>query len=738
MTEENYDIDLEMLGDFIDESLEAIAPIPEKFIKLEEDPSNIEIIQEIFRPIHSLKGNAGYFGLMKTKALAHEMESVLDRLRKEKLAVSQTVIDALLSGIDIVVDSLENSRGGQEHVVLERWQQCLDVVHTILEKEQETPEQANARLWRDTLSLYDKLKEGLDEDPEHMAVYAEIKAKLISLAPDEFKPQPQQGASEGGNSPIIEAMLAVAKSEELSDQERIQETRSLIDALMAEASDSFTQEIALKLKEEASLFLDRIGWDAMVVSLIEDTADAWRQHAPQQAEISKPAADEPEKVPETPAVVETEVPSKSEPEPRSEPKTQQTQPEAEPVGTPSKDSAVKKSATEAKEVGRTMRVSEQSIDAFLGFVGELIAVDEMFRHIHNQFVKQDADIQLCSSLLRVINIFSKLSDDLQRSIMEIRKVSVKPLLQKNSRIARDVAVAANKEIETMVEGTHIHIDRSLIETLESPMVHMVRNAADHGIEPPQERSKKGKSPRGKITVRFEEKEDEIILIIADDGKGLDYEKIRQKAIKQGLLSPSDPITQVVLQEFIFSSGFSTAEQVTDVSGRGVGMEAVRTMIENAGGSINVESEKDRGTRFIIRLPKSVGTQILPSFVVKVMDERYVIPMDRIRGSFRPKPQSLNRFPDGTVGVRLSGNIYPVISLQGVYDDDLEALTEKILIRIESKTKPFTILVDDIIGIQKVVLRNVPWIEFDKFLGSAVMGDGFVSMIINVNALEKLL
>ncbi|MDJ0840615.1 MAG: chemotaxis protein CheA [Acidobacteriota bacterium] len=727
MAEEHYEIDLEMMMDFIDESLESFAPIPSLFVEFEANPDDLKLIEAIFRPVHSLKGNAAYFGLMKIKNLAHDLESVLDLLRKSKLMPSSEIIDGLLAGIDEMQGILEVVRAeadGKERV--------KDTYESVLERVRGLAEDAGARpperqtvatehtdTW---LELYEGL-EGLKKNPRlegtDEALQLEYLIELLeTVAPvDLEKPADSDaGVDLAMAANPLEALMAVLTNPP-ADKSPDQQA-ALVQALLQQVKECCSSPTAADMvttaMEEFDLFVSKIGYDPMLVESLVETA---QKLAGMQDWNTVPAEEEtePEPLPET----------------EPEPVVEKVEAEVVPVET----QPAARSARKEKDSGRTMRVSEEAIDNFLGFVGELIAVDEMFRYIHAEMVKFQADLTLTTDLLRVINTFTKLSDDLQNSIMEIRKVSVKPMLGKSQRIVRDIATSANKKIETSLEGEDTLIDRSLIETLEAPMVHMVRNAADHGIELPEERMAVGKRDTGLIRVAMTESEEDIILSIKDDGKGFEYEKIRAKAVNMGIIQEGAEMDERDLANVVFAPGFSTAEKVTDVSGRGVGMDAVKRAVEEAGGAIEIFSEQGLGTEFRIRLPKSIGTQIINSFVVQLGEERFVLPMEKVSGSFKADAESLHRLPNGAVCVRRNESVLPVICMDGAYYGEPEPLGEGILITIESNPR-FVFYVDTILGIQKVVVRAVPWIRTQKFLGAAVMGDGRVSMIVNIDSLGQ--
>ncbi len=738
--------------DFIDESMESLSVIPAHFVDLEANPNNLNVIESVFRPIHSLKGNAAYFGLLKLKALAHELESLLDLLRKGRVAVTKAIIDALLAGIDELIEILdrtriEGSESYNETSYLKALERVLKILDTTGSAASLTTDSQD--LWQVSFAILERVTEspllkGTEEHDQLLELNQLLSAlsKKQSDGPSETPAQEVSALSD--QNPLTELLnLAGDAGAALGDKERTKRIRALLSNLADLAESDSAKSLLNGASAEFELFITTIGYDVLLTESLKEAADKLNT-------LQRWVKTETDETDPTPATLIAEPEPETQPPVTTQPAIAEVKPEPSPKPAPAREelataapaqersSAADSDRKEQKEAARTMRVSEEAIDAFLEFVGELIAVDEMFRYIHAELVKSNAGIQITSSLLRVINTFTKLSDDLQRSIMEIRKVSVKGMLQKTQRIVRDVASLQEKQINVTLSGLDTRIDRSLIETLEAPLVHMTRNAADHGIESPETREHNGKPQMGEIQVAMREENDMVVLTVRDDGKGLDLEAIRQKAVKSGVLGEGQQVSNEILVNFIFSSGFSTAQEVTEISGRGVGMDAVKQSVEHAGGTIEVDTVPGAGSLFTIKLPSTVGTQILESFVVKVERERFIVPMERISGSFRPDIKGLSRLPNGNVCVKRKAGILPILSLSGLYCGDFQALTNGILVTIESRISPFALLVDTIIGLQKVVLRTIPWIHTNKFVGAAVMGDGRVSMIVDLTALERYL
>jgi two-component system chemotaxis sensor kinase CheA len=268
---------------------------------------------------------------------------------------------------------------------------------------------------------------------------------------------------------------------------------------------------------------------------------------------------------------------------------------------------------ETTQIGpsKTMRVSEASVDQFLSYVGELVVVEEMYASLELQMLEGKLSIRdITTTLRKTTDIFKGLSRQLQRSIMEIRKVPISNLFQRMPKIVHDVAREKNKDIDIRIENSHLLVDKNLVEKMEAPLIHMVRNAADHGIEPPAVRVAQGKPEQGTIVLTAEEIGETIRVTIVDDGAGLNLEKIRERALELGILDPQATLSEQRIIDVMFHSGVSTADEVSDISGRGVGMDVVKKNIDEAGGSIRTTTTAGKGTTFTLTLPSSVTTQII--------------------------------------------------------------------------------------------------------------------------------
>lgn len=387
-----------------------------------------------------------------------------------------------------------------------------------------------------------------------------------------------------------------------------------------------------------------------------------------------------------------------------------------------------------------MRVPEDTIDEFLNFVGELVVVREMYDHLRLHFEEEGVEPELTSELRRYTDNFRQVSGELERTCMNIRKQPIKTIIQKIPRIVRDVASACDKKINVEIHGDGISVDKSLIGILEAPLVHMTRNAADHGIETIDERFNAGKSEVGLIKIDVTEDDEYLFICISDNGKGLNFEALRQKGIAMGVFREEDKLTEQDISQIIFMSGVSTAAEVTDVSGRGVGMDVVKKYIEGAGGQIHIQSVTGEGSQFTIQMRKSITTQIIDGLILKLNETHYVIPLKYVVESFPPESANFCNAYDKFEHIKRYDVLLPVVRLNEIFSGMAEEVRHKdngILIVVDYNGHKVALLVDEIVNIQQVVLKQLKGLHMNKelFTGGALRGDGYISLILNI---EKLI
>lgn len=388
----------------------------------------------------------------------------------------------------------------------------------------------------------------------------------------------------------------------------------------------------------------------------------------------------------------------------------------------------------APKVERTVKVNTSRLDMLVDMVGELVIAQSM--------VLQDPALQRIDSqmLARNLGQVGKITRDLQEAAMSLRMVTVKSTFQKMARLVRDVAAKAGKKVAFSVHGEDTELDRNVVEQISDPLVHMIRNAIDHGIEGPEARVKAGKASEGNLSLRAFHQGGAIVIEIQDDGRGIDARRVAQKAVDKGLITPEAAagLSDAEAYQLIFLPGFSTAETVTDLSGRGVGMDVVRRNIEALRGKIEIDSQLGAGTRFRLRLPLTLA--IIDGMIVRVGSERYVVPTLSIETSFRPTAASIHAIVDRGECVHVRGSVLPIHRLNRVFAqrDGLEDLTQGILIITEVDGERCCLFVDEILGQQQVVIKSLGAHggSISGVAGGAIMSDGRVALILDIGSLVQ--
>jgi two-component system, chemotaxis family, sensor kinase CheA len=652
MSDPSLIIDPALLAEFIDESSDMLASTDALFMELEARPDDLDIVQAIFRPVHSIKGNSAFFGFGKIKVLAHEAETLLDKIRKRSLTVTPALISVLLKATDGLKAMLERARCGEPEVDDD---QAFNALVTEVRAAATSERPSDAAVIAGAIDRIGRVRKRLrSSDPDLKAELDEVSGMLEGLAPV----PPKKHGQTAGEPPSARALreLLATPIESKASEQTVAATGAALAELSALAATEEARAAVAEMTDTFDTFMASVGFDNLLRELLAEKLGS----------LSKPGS-------------------------------WQTPPPG--------DTPAERPAQAAKDPGahveqiKTMRVSEAHIDTFLSYVGELLVVGDMFNHLQGRLASGHSDNGLVSQFRRINETFAALSQNLQRSIMSIRKVPVGVLLKRAPRLVRDVAAKSGKEILVVTEGEEVEADKSLVDLLDAPLTHMARNAADHGIEPPDEREAAGKPRQGTVWLRAEETDTSILLTVRDDGKGIDREALREKAVGMGLVKPGQPLTEDEVIRLLFSSGVSTAKSITDVSGRGVGMDVVRRMVEDANGQIRITSEPGKGSVFSIQLPKSVTTQIMDGFLVETGENCYVLPMDRIRETMKVARNDLLSVKGKGMCIRHHDMLLPVVDLREALrlDPPDEVPEDVLLVTVNSRTTGFALAIDAVRG-----------------------------------------
>ncbi len=771
---------------FFEESAEHLADMERMLLEVDVDAPNIDDLNAIFRAAHSIKGGSGTFGFTDMTEVTHVLENLLDRLRKGEMQPRTEMIDAFLEAADVLKDQLSHHVNGSEanrepaEAIIAKLQQLtagdaniqppqveIEAPHTepaVAPTETAPPEQKtapskkkpSARRKKTPVALPPTFHISIELSPKQAKKQESLDnlmAELSSLGTVEMleNATPVQGKKKkkkkkdqparwqfrlNGNTTeeaIADVFAFIAAPEQIHiDRDSLSSIESGDTA--SDEGYGFFDEIAAAPEDDTAygLFTDT---DAPATE--EDPGFGFFDEIP-AAESDEGYGffdtSSPEAVPEPdpgygffqePA---TAAPSTTESEGYGF-FTEIVPPPPAPViakAPPPKPAAASSEAT-------SIRVSVEKVDQLINLVGELVITQAMLAQ-----TAMGMDATVSESLLNGLTQLERNTRDLQESVMSIRMMPISFVFNRFPRVVRDLASKLNKQVELVTVGENTELDKGLIEKIADPLTHLVRNSLDHGIESPEKRTAAGKNPKGTITLSASHQGGSIVIEVSDDGAGLNRERILSKAIERGLAASEDMPDQDVWQ-LIFEPGFSTAEVVTDVSGRGVGMDVVKRNITEMGGSVEIESIPGFGTKMTVRLPLTLA--ILDGMTISVGESVYVIPLSLIIETLQPLAEDVKTVTGQGRVVHVRGEYLPLIALHEIFSTTPQYTdpTQGVLVMIEDKGKKAAVFVDALVGQQQVVIksletnfRKVPGIS-----GATIMGDGRVALIIDVPALIKM-
>ncbi|RVU30070.1 chemotaxis protein CheA [Neptunomonas marina] len=674
-------IDLsQFIPTFLEESFEGLEVMESGLLNL--DANDSEQINAIFRAAHSIKGGAGTFGFGHITEFTHVVETLLDEVRGGDRAFTPSLQSLLLQSVDCIRMLLEAARDG-----VECESDQIGTVHQELVAELEGGAPAPAT----------------DTPQAHPADTGAQQQKGWLI---HFVPEPHLLMT--GNEPIL-MMSALA---ELGDTEL-----SVLEDKLPEFSELNPEE--LHLAWQVQLFSDCSEADVReVFEWVEDDCeltitplmDTAVESAP--AEEPAPQVDTPV---EQPTAAETPAPTTQE-----TPKT-----------------AAKPAARKASQEAGSIRVGIDKIDGLINRVGELVITQSMLSQAGSELAEQDlpAVERLHEGLVQL----ERNTRDLQEEVMRIRMLPISFVFNRFPRMVHDVSAKLNKQVELKLSGEQTELDKTVMEKIGDPLVHLVRNSLDHGLEPPEERLAAGKDETGIVHLNAYHQGGYIVIEIKDDGRGLNTERIREKALENGLISPDQPLAESEIHELIFRAGFSTAAEVSDLSGRGVGMDVVRKNIESLGGHVSVQSETGKGSTFTVSLPLTLA--ILDGQLVQINDEVYIVPLVSVVESIQVADSELQGIAGEGRLFRFRDEYIPIIHLRRVFDVASSAATAStsLMVVVEGGGMKVGLIVDDLQGQQQVVIKSLEtnYKRVDGISGATILGDGDVALILDVAGLIKI-
>lgn len=700
-TEKEYDIDLDVLSGFIDESQDELLAATDAFIALQQQGFDENLIQRVFRVFHSIKGNAAYFSLFAVKDFSHKLEQLLDKLRKKELPVTDQLINLLISSTGSLQEAFTTiQHDGVQAAMPADFANSVAEMETFLNAGNNTLTPGLASQILSELKDVQSNKKSLDALIEKYESLQQATQDKTGVAETQNVPA-ESSEKYWDTIEVAQKLFELLQTagDTVLDEQAAQESLQAMKALGVFNEDLEFQDELRTLCDKLELVLSTVGLDPLMRELfLDDIKNLLQKFPPDvkgQQDSDKPVSERPgsdKPVSDKPAV------SQSSP-------------------------------------GKTIRISEKSVDVFLEYVGELIIVKELYTNLTSAVTMANFDPKEHQrQLKKATEMFAELSRSLQKSIMEIRKVPISQLFKRMPKIVHDIASKTEKKIKLTVHNDSLLVDKAIVEKLESPLVHMIRNAADHGIEPQDKRVELGKDPSGNIVLDAKIKKDIVEIELSDDGAGINMEAMRNKAIELGLISPQAEFTEKHCIDVMFHSGVSTASAVTDISGRGVGMDVVKKTLDDAGGKITTKTKPGKGTSFFIQMPLEATTQIMTGFVINSGHHRLVIPIDKVKSTIQKKNVRIQSASDKEYYFKLNERIVPLHILEDIISSGSKSSVDAydIILILSAGDKDTGFLIDRLEGIKQLVMKDIslPDEHLHCFTGGAVMADGSVSLVIN--------
>jgi two-component system chemotaxis sensor kinase CheA len=661
---------------YFEECAELLANAEETIARLQEGVGSEDDLNAVFRCVHSIKGGAGAFAFDDLVRFAHVFETAMDALRSGRAELSPAVADLLVRGNDILGDFV---RAAQEEVRLaaDHGAEVLAHLSAIIGGDAPTPPHAKA------------------PPPSATSAPTTWHIRLI----------PAPGMLRTGNDPLlmIRELTALGSLTTTVDHSALPDLTEM-DALASYLTWAFTLVTDKGKAAIDEVFEFVVGDSAEIIieadsapAIIAEEGDGWGLFEP------LPAA----------------------------------QPAAAPAATaPARTAVLAKGDAAGTGVHTaSIRVDLDKVDRLVNMVGELVITQAMLGQQASGF-----SVESHPELIQGLQELSHHTRELQESVMAIRAQPVKALFSKAPRLVRDLATKLNKQARLVMSGENTEVDKTVIEQLSDPMTHLIRNALDHGLESPEERVAAGKPAEGTIHLGAEHRSGRIIIEITDDGRGINRERVLAKAIEKGLVERGQQLTDEQIDMLIFAPGFSTVEKLSDVSGRGVGMDVVRKNIQDVGGRVVVQSTPGVGSRFILSLPLTLA--VMDGMLISVGGERYVLPLTNIVESLRPNAQQARSLVDVGDVLTIRGEYIRLMPLHAIFGikNAITDPTRGLVVVVESEGGDrIGLLVDELLGQQQVVIKSLDS-NFRPVRGisaATILGDGRVALILDVGALRQM-
>jgi two-component system chemotaxis sensor kinase CheA len=706
-------VDLTQFHDaFFEESFEALDAMEAALLKLDVGSPEAELINTIFRVAHSIKGGSATFGFSEIASFTHSLETLLDELRSGTMPVTVALSDLLLKSVDVLRAMLRAVQAKQP-IDSQRVSDLQFDLEVAIARKSEAAPAASAPAAAATT-----------------AASAELGETRQALAPRwRIRFRPYRELLARGNDPL-RMLRELSVLGELDVRVDAQMLPPLAQVNPLDCYLAWSLELPGEVAEEAI---------RQVFEWAEGDCDLSIERLPAALEIPAPAPVAPTAaVPDTPASTAaaqaTSAPAAAPATvaPVSAPAASASTP-APAAPSPAPSAVKTEGSVSALGDSGSIRVSVEKIDELMNTVGELVITQAMLSQLGSHFDGPEAE-----KLRGGLQQLERNMRELQESVMRVRMLPISFVFSRFPRMVRDLAQRLGKQIELKLTGEQTELDKTVLEKIGDPLVHLVRNCIDHGIESPETRIAAGKNAEGTVHLDACHRGGNIAVEVSDDGGGLDKERILAKARARGLVGPNDTLTDAEIHELIFVPGFSTAEKTTDLSGRGVGMDVVRRNVKELGGKIDVSSETGRGSRFVITLPLTLA--IVDGQSVAVGTETYIVPLISIVESMQLKASGVTRLSGHSEVLSFRGDYLPIIRLHELFgvEPRSRALHEGLVVVAEGDGRRVGLFVDDLLGQQQVVIKSLEanYGHIEGVSGATILGDGSVALILDVPGLIR--
>ncbi|WP_288070361.1 chemotaxis protein CheA [Methanolobus sp.] len=678
------------------ESEEHLQQLNDSLLGLEQNPNELEYINTMFRSAHTLKGMSATMGFNTISELTHEMENLMDMVRKSQVEVSNGLIDILFECLDTLEALVEAVDSGEE----------VDIAH-----------------------LQATLAQAMEGTMPVQEIKGSVTASIDTIQNEIGKEIPEENAENDTETEAKVEVDPVVDNIELSDNEK---------QAIEEAVSEGNRVVSLKVLLDESCVL-KSARSTLVLINVSKMGEIIRC-VPTEAELedekfdldftvifaTKSSDDDIvgtiKKISEIKDVVPTTIAESS--------KVEEKQQETKKEETEEKKSASAVKRSDAVKSIQSVRVNIERLDNLMNLVGELIINKIRLNQLASDLNAKDLDESLAN--------LDRLTNEIQTEVMESRMVPIDQIFSRFPRMVRDLAKSEGKQINLIIEGKEIELDRTVLDEIGDPLVHLLRNAVDHGIESEEERKQLGKPVAGLVRLAASRQRNSVLIEVEDDGKGMDPGHLRDIAVKKGVLTREevDKLSDTDALNLIFMPGFSGAKVVTDISGRGVGMDAVKTKIEALGGSVKISSVPGQGSIMKLQLPLTVA--IIQSLMVTVAGETYAIPLGNVIRDVGIKSSDIKTI-EGKEVIMLRGEVLPLLRLHDVLECPTEAEDKQnlIVVVVEKMGSNIGLVVDDLLGQQEVIIKtldNKLLKNMKGFAGATILGDGSVSLILDIATL----